>query len=79
MKITILPFGILTDVLTPGGFAIEEETIATVAQLHSYLSEKYPAISQQKFRYAVNQQLANLQHPLQSGDEIALLPPFSGG
>jgi len=79
MKINILPFGALTDVLTPAGFALEKDTISSVAQLHDYLLATYPAMAGQKFRYAVNQELVDAEHLLQDGDEVALLPPFSGG
>ncbi len=79
MKITILPFGALTDSVSPDAFSLENAQIATVSQLHAHLSAQYPAIASQKFRYAVNQELVDEQHPLQDGDEVALLPPFSGG
>jgi molybdopterin converting factor small subunit len=79
MKLHILSFGALTDILTPAGFDFATDTISTVQDLHQHLATTYPAITQQKFRYAVNQELVDDTHPLQDGDEIALLPPFSGG
>lgn len=79
MKLHILPFGALTDILAPAGFAFSTDTISTVQDLHQHLTATYPAITQQRFRYAVNQELVDNTHPLQDGDEIALLPPFSGG
>ena len=30
-------------------------------------------------RYAVNQEMARLDSPLQSGDEVAFFPPVTGG
>ena len=30
-------------------------------------------------RYAVNQEMANLDAPLQAGDEVAFFPPVTGG
>jgi sulfur-carrier protein len=79
MKINILPFGSLTDALPAAGFDFSTDTISSIADLHAYLSEKYPATARQNFRYAVNQELVDEQHLLQDGDEVALLPPFSGG
>ena len=79
MKIKILPFGALTDILPAAGFAVAEDTISNVAQLHEYLTQQHPAVARLNFRYAVNQELADDQHTLQEGDEVALLPPFSGG
>ncbi len=79
MKIKILPFGALTDILPAAGFAVAEDTISNVAQLHEYLTQQHPAVARLNFRYAVNQELVDDQHLIQEGDEVALLPPFSGG
>lgn len=79
MNINILPFGALTDILPVAGFALSNDTISSVAQLHEYLMQQHPAIARLNFRYAVNQELADDQHLIQEGDEVALLPPFSGG
>ena len=79
MKINILPFGALTDILPAVGLAFSNDTISSVAQLHEYLAQHYPAIARLNFRYAVNQELVDDRHPIQEGDEVALLPPFSGG
>ena len=79
MNINILPFGALTDILPAAGFALSNDTISSVAQLHEYLTQQHPAIARLNFRYAVNQELADDQHLIQEGDEVALLPPFSGG
>ena len=79
MNINILPFGALTDILPAAGFALSNDTISSVAQLHEYLMQQHPAIARLNFRYAVNQELADDQHLIQEGDEVALLPPFSGG
>lgn len=79
MKINILPFGALTDILPAAGFALSNDTISNVAQLHEYLTRQHPAVARLNFRYAVNQELVDDQHPVREGDEVALLPPFSGG
>ncbi|MDJ1505570.1 MoaD/ThiS family protein [Xanthocytophaga agilis] len=79
MRFSILPFGALTDTLSASGISLTNEQILTIEDLHQYLTTTYPAIAQQKFRYAVNQEMVDSTHSLQDGDEIALLPPFSGG
>ncbi|MDJ1483444.1 MoaD/ThiS family protein [Cytophagaceae bacterium YF14B1] len=79
MRFSILPFGALTDTLSASGISLTHEQILTIEDLHQYLTTTYPAIAQQKFRYAVNQEMVDSTHSLQDGDEIALLPPFSGG
>lgn len=54
---------------------------ATVARLVELLRERYPELrdGQAGFRVAVNRQYADLAAPLHDGDEVALIPPVSGG
>ncbi len=56
-------------------------TTMTVADLRSKINELYPAISQQRIimTVAVNAKMANDKSVLNDFDEIALLPPISGG
>lgn len=56
---------------------------ATVGDLLSELSQKYPPlaeiISQGRLMISVNQEFAKQDAPLKDGDEVGLMPPFSGG
>lgn len=53
---------------------------ATLAQLYAKLREQYGfSLSEQQLRVARNQAFANWQDALQDGDEIAFIPPVSGG
>jgi sulfur-carrier protein len=56
-------------------------TIATVGDLRRSIYELYPAISARKIimGVAVNAKVANDKSVLNNFDEIALLPPISGG
>ncbi len=49
---------------------------ATVADLLATLE---PALTQRTFYVAVNEEYAHRDTPLKEGDEVALLPPVSGG
>jgi len=53
----------------------------TVSDLRRRIYELYPAISAQRIvmTFAVNAKLANDKSVLNDFDEIALLPPISGG
>lgn len=79
MGINVLLFGSLTEITGESSIRITSEMASDVQLLHSYLLEKYPSLATKTFQYAVNQELVDKAHALQDGDEVALLPPFSGG
>ncbi len=51
----------------------------TVAELDAHLRETFAALVQQPFRIAVNQRYASADERVGDDDEIALIPPVSGG
>jgi molybdopterin converting factor subunit 1 len=61
--------------------AIEIEAETTVASLRSRLVDEYPALAAllKHSLLAVGQQYATDQTVLSDGDEVALIPPVSGG
>jgi molybdopterin synthase sulfur carrier subunit len=74
----ILFFGMTAE--ASGCREAETDCPATTGELQNLLIDKYPLLKTQNFTMAVNEQVVNHDHhPLQPGDEIALLPPFSGG
>lgn len=79
MKINILLFGVLTEITGETYLQIDAENIDDLNDLHELLIKKYPALQEKIFQYAVNQAISSAGHPLYAGDEVALLPPFSGG
>lgn len=54
---------------------------ASVAELRALLARDHPAVQElgSRLRIAVNQELAGEGRALAEGDEVALLPPVSGG
>ena len=48
-------------------------------ELLKALNEEYPVLKELKFSVAVDRQLVNEKTALKGNEEIALLPPFSGG
>jgi molybdopterin synthase catalytic subunit len=54
---------------------------ATVGVAASMVAERYPGITQRpdSLVVAVNQEYADHLHILREGDEVALIPPVSGG
>ena len=60
--------------------ALELGNLATVADLLHAFSDTYPqARSVGQAIVAVNQEVANRAAPVEATDEIAFLPPVSGG
>ncbi|MEM1319379.1 MAG: molybdopterin converting factor subunit 1 [Bacteroidota bacterium] len=80
MEINILAFGIAKDILGSNQLQLQLPEAATVAQLKQLLLEKYPAFEDLRaLAIAVNSAYADDQLPLQQQDEVALIPPVSGG
>ncbi|HEY3430774.1 MAG TPA: MoaD/ThiS family protein [Cyclobacteriaceae bacterium] len=80
MKCKIKAFGISKDIV--GGKLVELEVPEgkSVADLKKELFEKYPDFNALKSLYiALNNEYADDHALLKEGDEIALIPPVSGG
>ncbi len=79
MSHKILLFGITKDIL--GGSVHEAgRAFATVGELRHYLYSTYPQLEKlNSLMIAVNNNYANDEAALQPADEIALIPPVSGG
>jgi len=79
MRLKIKAFGITKEIV--GGREIVVETnIQTVAQLREELKIKYPALLKLKSLFiAVNSKYSDDGLALHETDEIALIPPVSGG
>ncbi len=80
MGIQILCFGRLRELLAPE-ITVELSLPATVGDLWQFLRQQYPALAPYDgaIAIAVNQVFASPSTPLAPGDEVALLPPVSGG
>lgn len=79
MTVTVLAFGIVKEIF--GGAKAEIEiNDSTVTTLKNALEEKYPRLQQlASYMIAVNDEYAELTQNIQSKDEIAIIPPVSGG
>ncbi len=81
--IKLLFFGRLSDYsgLAPDEIELAENT-ATPAKIRDSLSshaELHHELSQPQILVAINQQLSDWNRPLQADDEVAFLPPVTGG
>jgi molybdopterin converting factor subunit 1 len=81
MRVTVLYFGVLKDVMGHRSTVMDVAEGASVADLVALhrLSEKAAATVWDSIAVAVNQEYARAEDVLKDGDEVALLPPVSGG
>jgi sulfur-carrier protein len=73
----IKTFGVVTEKTGTGNLIIP--FVDNTDKLYLLLLEKYPQLEGVKFAIAVNRQIVHQNTSLAQIDEIALLPPFSGG
>lgn len=79
MKYTVKAFGIAKDIVG-GKEIVIEQPLQTVAMLRAALVSKYPQLAGLKsLMIAINNSYAEDADPVSSSDEIALIPPVSGG
>ena len=58
---------------------VRQTMVSHTEELRSELEDSNWMLKSIPFRIAVNQTLVAEKHPLEEGDEVALLPPFAGG
>ena len=80
MKIQILLFGIARDIVGKSQLELDTNQPLDVTSFKQLLKDKYPKMSHLSyFKVAINQEFADDQQILNEGDEVALIPPVSGG
>jgi sulfur-carrier protein len=77
MKVTVLFFGVLTEVM--GTSLKVYEGVKSLEHLKIRIADDHPETVHYSFRIAVNNELVDGDLPLNDGDEVAFLPPFAGG
>jgi len=80
MKINILAFGIAKDIFGGASVDLELANDASVYNLKYLLEQQYPQLKQlASYMVAVNNEYALPEDGIHAGDEIAIIPPVSGG
>jgi molybdopterin converting factor subunit 1 len=81
MRIKVRLFAILRDLAGEGEMMLSLEHGASVHVAMETLAAKYPRLAPHLPRVAtaVNQAYVKSAEPLRDGDELALIPPVSGG
>lgn len=79
MKINILAFGIVKEIFGASNIQVELND-ANIGALKNVLEEKYPRLKQlASYMVAVNNEYAKADEVVSDKDEIAIIPPVSGG
>jgi molybdopterin converting factor subunit 1 len=81
MRVNVRLFAILRDQAKVDGTSLELDDGATVSAALEQLARRLPAIATwlPRVAAAVNREYASRDTPLHDGDELALIPPVSGG
>ena len=79
--IEVLLFGAAADRAGTRKVQLEVESGSTLAEVWPLLAERYPNLSSMRdtLAFAVNGEYAKMDGPVGPGDEVAVLPPVSGG
>jgi len=80
MKVTILAFGVAKDIFGNSSIGLELPNDSSVYNLKYSLEKQYPRLKQlASYMVAVNNEYAQPGDGLHEHDEIAIIPPVSGG
>ena len=81
MQVRVLFFGMLTDITGRRAETLELPARSTLGELLARCAEKFPKLSgfSDSLALSINQEYASRTTLLHENDEVALLPPVSGG
>ena len=80
MEINVLAFGIAKDIFGSSSVSLQLTNDATVSNLKYLLEREYPRLKQlASYMVAVNNEYALDGDTVHQRDEIAIIPPVSGG
>ena len=81
IRVSVLFYGRLKELTGHAEDSVEFSDVRTIEQLFALYAARHPELA--KYRSSVvasrNQEFAPWDTPLRSGDEVAFLPPVSGG
>lgn len=81
MRVTVRLFARLRDIAGTAELTRDVPPGATVSTVWAELSEEFPGMADyaRSMSVAVNADYARMDHTVSDGDEVAFLPPVSGG
>ena len=80
MKITVLLFGIATELVGNSSLTVELLVNTKIASFKNLLIEQHPTLKQMSsYAIAINESYASDETIIKENDVIAIIPPVSGG
>ena len=79
LRVTLRCFAAVRDTLGVDQLLVEVAPGTTAQGLRELLGEQHPALLRVPVAFAVNQDYARAETVLSDGDEVAFIPPISGG
>jgi molybdopterin synthase sulfur carrier subunit len=81
IQVTVKLFAIFQDTLATDQIQMDVQLGAPVSEVFDHLAAQQPSLEKWRSltRYAINLNFVEPQTKLQGGDEVALIPPVSGG
>ena len=81
MDVRVLFFASTREIVGKNSIEIKLDEGATIKDLRNELSKQFPELGrvEKKLAIAVNEEYVVDDAPLVNGDEVALIPPVSGG
>jgi molybdopterin converting factor subunit 1 len=80
MNVTVLAFGIAKDIFGGSSVEVELPNAAMTNDLKSQLEGRFPKLKAlSSYMIAVNNEYATGDEAIKATDEIAIIPPVSGG
>jgi len=81
IQIKVILFGPAADVVGESELEYGLAPPARLSDLFDLLSARYPTLAGRisSLRFAVNEEYADMDTPLRQNDEVAVIPPVSGG
>jgi molybdopterin converting factor subunit 1 len=79
MRIKVLFFASFREIVGTNSMELELDDGGTTANVFATICEQYPLLQQGSVAIAVNKSYITDTVKLKDGDEVALLPPISGG
>ena len=76
----VLAFVIVKEIFNNSTVDVDLTDGVTVEKLKTLLEKKYPRLNQLgSYMISVNNEYATMNYVIQKGDEVAIIPPVSGG
>lgn len=80
MKITVLAFGIVKEIFHDETIDLEMPKGSRVEDMRLQLDTQFPKLkSLASYIIALNNEYVSSDHVIKIGDEVAIIPPVSGG